>query len=109
MIPIFTAVFVLCCAGITNADTVAVVVGDTGCVGRENAVKALWAKIPGVTSVTVLPRQPKNPGGQRTFVVLSRGIPPTKEALRIALGRRDKNYPILDYKPENSGKSSGRQ
>ena len=109
MLPIFMAVFVLCSAGFTNADTVTVVVGDAGCVGRENTLKTLWAKIAGVTSVSVLPRQPKNPGGQRTFVVLSSGIPPTKEALRIALGRRDKNFPILDYQPVKAEKSSAGQ
>jgi len=80
-----------------SADTVRVTVGDTGCPGRQNAVQGLWEKVPGVVSVTVLPRQPKQPPAQRIFVIVSKTAAPTEDSLRAALGRRAKHYPILGY------------
>jgi hypothetical protein len=75
-----------------------VTVGDTGCVGRQQAVKSHWEKIPGVVSVVIQPRREKGPGAQRTFVIVSDGSSPTREILAIALGRREKRYPILEYR-----------
>jgi hypothetical protein len=88
----------LTCGGLLHADTVFVTVGDTGCVGRQQAVKCQWEKIPGVVSVSVQPRLEGDPGAQRVFVIVSSGSPPTTEVLRTALGRRVKHYPILDYR-----------
>jgi hypothetical protein len=88
----------LTCGGLLHADTVFVTVGDTGCVGRQQAVKSQWEKIPGVVSVSVQPRQEKDPGAQRTFVIVSSGAPPTLKSLGNALGRRAKHYPILHYR-----------
>jgi hypothetical protein len=85
------------------ADTVRVTVGDTGCPGRQIGVTRSWEKIPGVVSVTVLPRDPKDPAAQRVFVILSKAAPPTEDSLREALGRRAKHYPILNYVSEPTG------
>ena len=79
------------------ADTVRVTVGDTGCPGRQIGVSRSWEKIPGVISVTVLARNPKEPAAQRIFVIVSKADPPTEDSLREALGRRAKHYPILKY------------
>ena len=79
------------------ADTVRVTVGDTGCPGRQIGVSRSWEKIPGVISVTVLARNPKEPAAQRVFVIVSKADPPTEDSLREALGRRAKHYPILKY------------
>lgn len=78
-----------------QAETLEVVVGDTGCTARQLTVKKSWSKIPRVTSVTVLPRQPGASGGERTFVIVSSGAAPTEDALRAALARRAKHFPIL--------------
>jgi len=83
--------------GTGGAETVRVTVGDTGCPGRQTTVRESFEKIPGVSSVAVLPRQPGDPPARRTFVVASIGSPPAADALRTALGRRAKNFPILDY------------
>ncbi len=88
--------FILLC-GISGAETVRVTVGDTGCPGRQITVRESFEKIPGVSSVIVLPRQPADPPARRTFVVASTGTPPDADSLRTALGRRAKNFPILDY------------
>ncbi len=80
------------------ADTVRVTVGDTGCPGRQIGVTESWKKIPGVVSVTVLPRDPKGPAAQRVFVIVSNAAPPSEDSLRDALGRRAKHYPILECK-----------
>ena len=85
------------------AGTVRVTVGDTGCPGRQIGVIHSWEKIPGVVSVTVLPRDPKDPAAQRVFVILSKAAPPTEDSLREALGRRAKHYPILNYVGEPTG------
>jgi hypothetical protein len=87
----------VCGLEVAIADTIHVTVGDTGCPGRQNGVTESWEKIPGVTSVTVLPRQPKDPAAQRVFVIVSKADPPSEESLREALGRRAKHYPILEY------------
>ena len=79
------------------ADTVRVTVGDTGCPGRQIGVSRSWEKIPGVISVTVLARNPKEPAAQRIFVIVSKADPPTEDSLREALSRRAKHYPILKY------------
>lgn len=79
------------------ADTVRVTVGDTGCAGRQIAVTQCWEKIPGVVSVTVLPRKTGDQAAQRVFVIVSSSTVPTEDSLHEALGRRDKHYPILKY------------
>lgn len=79
------------------ADTIHVTVGDTGCPGRQIGVTKAWEKIPGVLSVTVLPRRSKEPAAQRVFVVVSKADSPSENSLREALGRRAKHYPILKY------------
>jgi len=89
------SIILLC--GISGAETIRVTVGDTGCPGRQITVRQSFEKIPGVKSVAGLPRQPGDPPARRTFVVTCTGIAPDAEALRTALGRRAKNYPILDY------------
>lgn len=90
----------LCGIDATVADTVRVTVGDTGCPGRQIGVIHSWEKIPGVVSVTVLARDPKDPAAQRVFVIVSKTAPPTENSLRQALGRRAKHYPILKYAGE---------
>lgn len=95
----FISAFLVCLLGISSADTVSVIVGDAGCVARQNTIKTLWTKLPGVTAITLLPRRARNPGGQRTFVIVSRGASPTADEFRAALGRREKNFPILEYQP----------
>lgn len=93
----------LCGIDATVADTVRVTVGDTGCPGRQIGVTRSWEKIPGVISVTVLARDPKDPAAQRVFVIVSKAAPPTEDSLRVALGRRAKHYPILKYVSEPTG------
>lgn len=85
------------------ADTVRVTVGDTGCPGRQIGVTRSWEKIPGVVSVTVLARDPKDPAAQRVFVIVSKATPPAEDSLREALGRRARHYPILKYVSEPIG------
>ena len=80
-----------------QAETVYVTVGETGCVGRQIAVRRCWEKMSGVSSVTVVPRQPAEPPARRTFVIVAQAAAPSAEVLRTALGRRAKNYPILAY------------
>jgi hypothetical protein len=87
----------VCGLHVAVADTVRVTVGDTGCPGRQIGVIECWEKIPGVVSVTVLPRQPKDPAAQRVFVIVSKSKSPSEDSLREALGRRAKHYPILKY------------
>ena len=41
----------------------------------------------------------ESPDNQRYFVIESRGIPPTKEALIEALGRKAKFYKVLNVEP----------
>jgi hypothetical protein len=77
-----------------DAGSVRVNVGDAGCTGRQVTIINCWKKLPGVSSIEVLPRQPKSPGGQRIFVITSDGTPPNEAELRKALGRRAKNFPI---------------
>ena len=86
-----------CGIEMVTAETVHVTVGDTGCPGRQIGVTHCWEKIPGVVSVTVLPRGPKEPAAQRIFVIVAKAASPTEESLRVALGRRAKHYPILKY------------
>jgi hypothetical protein len=88
------------CVGRMQAETVRVIVGETGCAGRQIAVRECWEKISGVSSVTVLPRQPAEPPARRTFIIVATATAPSAEALRAALGRRAKNYPILDFRKE---------
>jgi hypothetical protein len=90
----------LCGFGAAIADTIHVTVGNTGCPGRQISVIKIWEKIPEVLSVTILPRQPKDPSAQRVFVIVSKAISPTEESLRKALGRRVEQYPILKYKKQ---------
>jgi hypothetical protein len=87
-----------CGIGVANADTVYVTVGDTGCPGRQNGVIERWEKIPGVISITVQSRRPKDPAAQRVFVIVSKAASPAEASLREALGRRAKHYPILGYR-----------
>ena len=68
----------VCGCHVTVADTIHVTVGDTGCPGRQIGVIDCREKIPGVVSVTVLPRQPKEPAAQRVFVMISKSAPPSK-------------------------------
>lgn len=82
------------------AETVRVTVGDTGCPGRQLAVKRLWEKIPEVLSVTVLAKAHEGPAASRVFIVVSQGPSPDFTALQNALGRRAERYPILAYRPE---------
>jgi hypothetical protein len=96
----FISLILLCVIGTSPADTIRVTVGDTGCPGRQIGVTESWKKIPDVVSVTVLPRQPKEPAAQRVFVIVSKAAPPTEDSLREALGRRAKHYPILRYEGE---------
>ncbi len=100
---ILISLVLLCGIDATVADTVRVTVGDTGCPGRQIGVTRSWEKIPGVISVTVLPRDPKEPAAQRVFVIVSKAAPPTEDSLRVALGRRAKHYPILKYAGEPAG------
>lgn len=93
---LFSLVF-LCGIDPAIADTVHVTVGDTGCPGRQIGVTRSWEKIPGVVSVTVLPRRPNEPAAQRVFVIVSKTASPTVDSLHEALGRRAKHYPILKY------------
>ena len=97
MIQAMTCAVLLCGLAGAKADTVHVTVGDTGCIGRQNSVKGFWEKIPGVVSVTVIPRQPKDQAAQRVFVIVSKAASPTEDSLREALGRRAKQYLILRY------------
>jgi hypothetical protein len=94
--PLFPLILV-CGIDAALADTVRLTVGDTGCPGRQIGVTESWKKIPGVVSVTVLPRRPDEPAAQRVFVIVSKADPPTEDSLREALGRRAKHYPILKY------------
>jgi hypothetical protein len=94
---LLVSLILACGIGAATADTVHVTVGDTGCTGRQLTVRRSWEKIPGVVSVSVLPRQAKSPGAQRVFVIVSKAAPPTQDSLREALGRRAKHYPILEY------------
>ena len=82
------------------AETVRVTVGDTGCPGRQLAVKHLWEKIHKVSSVTVLPKQRQDQAASRTFIIVSEGPNPDSASLQSALGRRAGRYPILAYRPE---------
>lgn len=105
----FLGFLFLCGLNPLRAATIKVVVGETGCTARQLPVKKSWLKLPGVISVTVLPRQPNDAGGQRAFVIVSGGASPTDEALRTALGRRVKHYPILHLgKPAEAGKRETR-
>lgn len=92
------ASFLIACGGLLHADTILVTVGDTGCVGRQQAVKSQWEKIPGVVFVSVQTRREKESAAKRMFVIVSSGSAPTTDVLRAALGRRDKRYPILEYR-----------
>jgi hypothetical protein len=98
---LITLIF-LCRGGAAVGDTIHVTVGDTGCPGRQTGVTGSWEKIPGVVSVTVMPRQPKDPSAQRVFVIVSQAASPTEESLREALNRRARHYPILEYKSQAS-------
>jgi len=80
-----------------SAEIVKVTVGDTGCPGRQLAVKHLWEEIRSVSSVTVLPRQGDHPPASRIFVIVSQGPCPDSAMLQTALGQRAKRYPILNY------------
>ena len=85
-----------------QAETVYVTVGETGCVGRQVAVRQCWEKMSGVSSVTLSPRKPGELPARRTFVVVTTAATaPSVETLRAALGRRAKNYPILAYRKES--------
>lgn len=97
----------LCGIHAAIADTVHVTVGDTGCPGRQTGVAESWEKIPGVVSVTVLSRQPKDPAAQRVFVIVSKAAAPTEDSLREALGRRAKHYPILEFRSQPPPVESG--
>lgn len=97
MIRALTSLAVLIGICALEAETIHVTVGDTGCAGRQLTVQRSWEKIPGVASVSVQQRQSKDPPAQRTFIVACAGASPDQETLRTALGRRAKNYPILDY------------
>lgn len=96
MIRVFPLLVFLMGIGALEADTLHVTVGDTGCQGRQITVRKCFEKIPGVRSVTVLPRLPEDPPARRTFVVVSADISPDQETLRLSLGRRADDYPILD-------------
>ena len=85
MIQAMTCAVLLCGLIGAKADTIHVTVGDTGCIGRQNSVKGFWEKIPGVVSVTVIPRQPKDQAVQRVFVIVSKAASPTEDSLREAL------------------------
>jgi hypothetical protein len=97
---LFISLILFCGFDVAIADTIHVTVGDTGCPGRQIGVTESWENVPGVISVTVLPRQPKDPAAQRVFVIVSKAASPTEESLREALGRRAKHYPILGYRSQ---------
>lgn len=100
MKPPLISIFIVFCVGRMQAETVRVIVGQTGCAGRQIAVRECWENISGVSSVTVLPRQPAEPPARRTFIIVATAPAPSAEVLRAALGRRAKNYPILDFRKE---------
>ena len=106
---LFIALILFCGIDATTADTVRVTVGNTGCLGRQIGVSKCWDKIPGVVSVTVLPRQPGDPAAQRIFVIVSKAASPTEESLRESLGRRAKRYPILEYKNQQQPVETARK
>lgn len=92
---ILISLILFCAIEMVPAETLHVTVGDTGCPGRQTGVTQCWEKIPGVVSVTVLPRRSKDPAAQRIFVIVTKATAPTEGLLREALGRRAKHYPIL--------------
>lgn len=94
---------------IASADTIHVTVGDTGCAGRQIGVTKCWEKIPGVVSVTVLPRKSGDQTAQRVFVIVSSSAAPTEDTLQQALGRRDKRYPILAYESSSNPDDTARK
>jgi hypothetical protein len=99
MVRLIILVTLFCGIDVAIADTVHVTVGDTGCAGRQIGVTESWQKIPGVVSVSVVPRNSKDPTAQRVFAIVSQAASPTQECLRKALGRRAKSYPIVAYQP----------
>jgi hypothetical protein len=89
-----------------GADTLRVVIGDAGCIGRQITIRNCWKNLPGVKSVEVLRREPGSKGGQRVFLITSESAPPTENQLREALGRRAKNFPILSCSDDMAAPTS---
>ena len=82
-----------------SADTVELLVGNTGCRTRQLAIQRLWKSMPGVQKVEIRPRKSGEPANQRVFLVTTDGPAPDQKAFTIALGRKATRYPILSLTP----------
>ncbi|MEI7929608.1 MAG: hypothetical protein WCH40_13745 [Verrucomicrobiales bacterium] len=75
-------------------------VDGVGCRTRQLAIQKIWSVLPGVTSVTILPRGPADTANRRNFVILSSQAP-TLETLDAALGNRSRFYRIRSVTPKD--------
>lgn len=82
-----------------SADTVQLLVGNTGCRTRQLAIQRLWKSMPGVQKVEISPRKSGEPANQRIFLVTTDGPAPDQKAFTLALGRKATRYPILSLTP----------
>jgi hypothetical protein len=93
-----------------SAGTIHVTVGNTGCRTKQLTVQRLWQAIPGMRSVTIVPRKSGDPANQRVFILSTPGSDPDQAALTRALGRRAERYPVLALAPAQGssiGEKSG--
>jgi len=91
----FALLFCLFASGVIHADTLRVTVDGMGCRTRQLAVQRLWAALPEVESVTIIPRKPEDPANQRVFLLETNDPGLDQNKLIAALGRRAKHYQIL--------------
>lgn len=87
----------LACLPVRAAD-VRVEVDGVGCHTRQLAVQKVWTKLPGVISVTILPRGTSDPANRRIFVITASPAP-DQPALETALGARTRFYKVLKVSP----------
>ena len=97
MIRLICTLALLACLPARAAE-IRVEVDGVGCHTRQLAVQKLWSRLPGVTSVTILPRGPSDPANRRIFLI--RATPaPDQPALETALGTRNRFYKVLAVTP----------
>lgn len=91
----------LSCLATGHAAETRVEVDGVGCHTRQLAVRKLWSALPGVTSVSILPRGPNDPANRRVFVITATKQP-NQHLLEAALGSRTRFYKVLSVSTKDS-------
>lgn len=89
---------ILALAPLAAADFRALVEG-AGCRTRQLTIQRIWKQLPGVTEVTILPRDEAPAPNQRFFILHGPDDPPGLDTLNQALGRRTKHYRAIRVEP----------